>query len=125
MLSAVDPASVWGAALPWPAGPGGAPRRAPGARVVLEGGRLLAWAGPAGDTLLLFPPPGEAAAFQDARVVARALVRAARRSGRRALLLVEVDGFPASAAPSAPAFEAEGFARTPQGLHRRQSPADD
>ncbi len=53
VLAATDPASPWGASLPWP-GSNGTPRREPYATVALLDGRPVYWLGRGGRQLLAF-----------------------------------------------------------------------
>ncbi len=87
VLAATDPANPWGSLLPWPraeaprpaavegeplptveaAAPGRSPQRAPGARVILHDGRLLAWIGRGGQNLATFLPARRARAHARGR----------------------------------------------------------
>jgi ATP-dependent Lhr-like helicase len=81
VLSATDPANVYGSIVPWPEGPGKPTRRA-GARIALSNGELIAWMDPAGKRTLLFTDdPGEAST---------ALRLLAQRHGKASI--VEIDG---------------------------------
>jgi len=61
VLAATDPASPWGAILPWPQRPEsmpGRPSRVAGARVILWQGRLVGWLAKSEPALLTFLPEG-------------------------------------------------------------------
>ena len=127
VLSAVDPASPYGALLPWPASasvpsPGGArpaaprrPMRVAGAEVVIVNGALAGWLGRGGRQLLTWLPEEEL----DRDVVGAGLARALARLPRGGLLLSEIDGVPAARHPLALHLVDAGFAPSPQGFHLR------
>jgi ATP-dependent helicase Lhr and Lhr-like helicase len=116
VLAATDPASAYGAALPWPARPeetpgSHRPGRKAGALVVLSGGDLVLYVERGGKTLLSWTSdPGElgpaAAALADA-VHVGALGR---------LTVERADGGTVYDSPLAQALEAAGFRPTPRGL---------
>ena len=125
VLSATDPANPWGSLLPWPireatahgeadaaaevAAPAlRSPQRAPGARVILHDGNLLAWVGRGGQSLATFLPRDEPDATHAAEALARALVGMARRRARAAML-VTIDGGPALESPLAKVLGVHGF----------------
>jgi ATP-dependent Lhr-like helicase len=128
VLAATDPANPWGSLLPWPraelprpaegegseapaavaAAPGRSPQRAPGARVILHDGRLLAWIGRGGQNIATFLPSDEPDASHAADALARALVGMARRRARAAML-VTIDGLPALESPFAKTLATHGF----------------
>lgn len=118
LLAATDPASAWGAALPWPKREGGQrPMRADGALVVLAAdGRLLAWVGRAERTMLTF-----FAGRGDAEVVARTLAEPIDRGQRGAMLVAQVDGAPAETSALAEPLKSAGFVATSRGLLKRAS----
>ena len=104
-IAAVDPACLWGGVLPWPtpvdAPEAARPRRIPDAQVLLDGGRLLAWLGPAGKHLLR---------FDDEDATLDALTETLRaRLGYRTLALDKVDGVAALEASVAPRLRARGW----------------
>jgi len=110
ILAATDPASPFGASLPWPEARGGAkPQRAAGALVVLRDGELLAWIGRSEQTLLTFLPNDAGAFDVRARALATALYGLARAAGRRALLLSTIDGDDAARSHVAAHLLAAGF----------------
>ncbi len=120
LLAATDPASAWGAALPWPKRESGQkPMRADGALVVLAAdGRLLAWVGRAERTMLTFLED-ETARAKDAETIARVLSDAVERGTRRAMLIAQVDGAPAETSVLGPALKAAGFTGTSRGMLKR------
>jgi ATP-dependent Lhr-like helicase len=116
VLAATDPANPWGSLLPWPRevrdgddGPGRFAQRAPGARVIMHDGKLLAWLGRGGQSMITFLPKDEPDASQAARALADALVGIA---GRRAgvAMLATIDGAPAPESPLAKVLGEHGFA---------------
>jgi ATP-dependent Lhr-like helicase len=114
LLAATDPASPFGACLPWPTSrreDAGRPRRAAGCAVVLVDGALALFLDRAGRQLLTFTTEGE-----ELVRAASALrgVFADRR--RRALRLERIDGEPALGSPLRPAFERAGFRAEYKGL---------
>ena len=129
VLAATDPANPWGSLLPWPRpeapppptegdegavlaveapAPGRSPQRAPGARVILHDGQLLAWIGRGGQNIATFLPRDEPDASHAAEALARALVGIARRRAR-AVMLATIDGAPAPESPLAKRLAAHGF----------------
>lgn len=124
VLSAVDPANPYGAALPWPDATSQPDReetarlqRAAGASVVLVDGRLVGYLSKAGKRLVTLLAPDEPAHGQQANLLAEAL--AARARSRGPMLLEQVDGVRPAQSPLAAALSAVGFAATSRGfLHR-------
>ena len=123
VLAAADPASPYGAALPWPARPGTEkesghrPGRKAGALVVLVDGELVWYLERGGRSLLTFSPDTEAQAAAAGAVAE--LVRTGRVGG---VLVEKLDGVPvleAAGTEPAAALVAAGFARTPRGLRMR------
>ena len=115
VLSAVDPAQPYGAALAWPKREGAkSPARVAGAQVVLVGGEPVLYLERGGKGLQLL------VALDDARVE-QALatlgehVRASRGSMRK-LALEKVDGTPALSSPLAAMLRAHGFQEGPRRL---------
>jgi ATP-dependent Lhr-like helicase len=120
VLAATDPASAWGAVVPWPEG---APvQRAAGAFVVLRDGALLGWLGRGTHPLRTFLPSDSPARETAARALAEALGLLANGVQRRALLIATLDGAPAAKSPLAPFFEEAGFERSSRGLLKRAPP---
>ena len=133
VLAATDPANPYGAVLPWPAsaaespatggggeradGDGGRPQRAAGAMVVLHDGRLLAWLGRSGQTLLTWLDEKEE---ELARELARSLARLVDGGRRKVLWLRTIDGDEPRRSSVHGALVAEGFSGGARGLHRRR-----
>jgi ATP-dependent Lhr-like helicase len=115
VLSAVDPAQPYGAALPWPKRAGDAsrrPARVAGAYVVLLAGEPVVYLERSGRGLLTLVPAG------DPRLQAAltALVEQVRRGVIRRLALEKVDGEPAMTSPLGPALIELGFQEGPRRL---------
>jgi ATP-dependent Lhr-like helicase len=110
VLSAVDPAQPYGAALRWPSG--GHPARVAGAHVVLAGGEPVLFLERGGRGLQTMVSP------EDSRIHSAlgALVDAVRAGKVKRLGLERVDGEPAMASPLAPALIALGFQEGPRRL---------
>jgi len=114
VLAATDPANAYGAALPWPERVGHRPGRKAGALVVLSGGALAAYLGPAERTLLTFTGDDGVRAK-----VAGALAGLVQDGSRRALLIEHIDGTKAEASPLAPYLSAVGFTLGSRGFLKR------
>ena len=135
LLAATDPASPWGALLPWPASVGRSPQRAPGARVILQDGRLVGWLARGTHHLTTFTAGTIAQdneAMQDARLLASTLAELAQTEGR-SVLLATIDGGPAPESPLATYLAEVGFVArqgalvkippsSPRGFGRRRMP---
>jgi len=121
-LSAVDPASPWGALLPWPAPSheDARPRRLVGATVVSVAGEPVLWAGRGARSIWTFPRAAEAAegaAGTDVLLsAARALTEALLPRSRKTLQLETVDDEPAASTPAGEAFARAGWRRAYRGL---------
>ena len=105
VLSATDPANVYGATVPWPQ-TAGRPARAAGAYVVLEGGRLSLFLERGGRSLLTAGDPSPSALA--------ALAPLAERLGRVEILTV--DGEPVRGCALEPGLREAGFGASPRGL---------
>lgn len=115
LLAATDPASPYGAALPWPERAGHRPGRKPGALVVLVEGRLVLYVERGARTVLTFS--GDVGELRQA---AEALATAVRRGWLSTVLVERVDGTPVfEPHPLVTALGDEGFRLTPQGLRLR------
>ncbi|MFC5825510.1 ATP-dependent helicase [Nonomuraea insulae] len=116
VLAAADPASPYGAALPWPQRPGDVghkPGRKAGALVVLVDGHLVLYVERGGKTLLSFTDGERLQPAVDALALAV-------RDGALGKLTVErADGASIVDSPLAAALEAAGFHPTPRGLRLR------
>ena len=111
VLSAVDPAQVYGAALPWRS-EGRAPARVAGAYVVLSGGEPILYLERSGrglQTLVQASDPR----MEPALV---ALVEEVRRGRIKRLALEKVDGAEAMTSPLAPQLLTLGFQQGPRRL---------
>jgi ATP-dependent Lhr-like helicase len=116
VLAATDPASAWGALVPWPASRNDArPQRAAGALVVLWDGALLGWLGRGKHPLLTFLPSEEAGRAEAVRALAAGLAGLVDHGRKRALVLWTIDGVEAARSDLAPAFERAGFTSTGSG----------
>ncbi|MCI0385364.1 DEAD/DEAH box helicase [Streptomyces sp. CNQ085] len=131
VLAASDPASAYGAALPWPdpppadrAGDGGPgrgrattahkPGRKAGSLVVLVDGELVLYLERGGKTLLAWRSEGPSL-----NAAVEALAGAAHRGMLGTLTVERVNGCPALTSPIGAALEAAGFHATPRGLRLR------
>jgi ATP-dependent helicase Lhr and Lhr-like helicase len=125
VLSAVDPANVYGALLPWPerdaANEGARLARVSGAYVVLYQGALVGYAQKSGGPLTTFQ--NEPSAQRDRACAAALAAWASAQPLRRAFQLSVIDGLPAARHPLAGAFQEAGFVAAGGGLllslHRR------
>ncbi len=119
VLAATDPASPFGAALPWPETPDGAhrPGRKAGAIVVTVGGELSLYLERGGRTLLTYSADAEVAAS-----AARALADRVRRGHLTSLTVAKINGESALSSPHpvAAALQEAGFHTAPQGLRLRR-----
>ncbi|HML50463.1 MAG TPA: ATP-dependent helicase [Propionicimonas sp.] len=114
VLAATDPASPFGAALPWPPRTGGhQPARKAGAVVVIVDGELVLWVERGGHTLLSW---SEDPAAVTPAAAALAEVLSSGALGR--LTLTKLDGEPALTrrGPLVDALTGAGFGLTPKGL---------
>ncbi|MFC0529137.1 ATP-dependent helicase [Phytohabitans kaempferiae] len=120
VLAATDPASPYGAALPWPErvvaqeGTGHRPGRKAGALVVLVAGELTLYVERGGRTLLSFVDDDEALA-----TAAKALADAVHTGALGALSVERADGEGVFTSPLRDALTAAGFRATPRGLRLR------
>lgn len=116
VLAAADPASPYGAALPWPQRPadlGHKPGRKAGSLVVLVDGHLVLYVERGGKTLLSFTDDDRLQPAVDALALAV-------RDGALGKLTVErADGASITDSPLGAALEAAGFHPTPRGLRLR------
>ena len=126
-LAATDPASPYGAALPWPAstgpstdgreGTGHRPGRKAGAIVVLVDGVLVMYVERGGRTLLTWSDEPDRLA-----PAAAALAEAAQRGSLGRITVERADGEQLLGSGSTPlreALQAAGFVATPKGLRLR------
>ncbi|HEX3804928.1 MAG TPA: DEAD/DEAH box helicase [Solirubrobacteraceae bacterium] len=113
VLSAVDPAQAYGAALPWPKREGAkSPARVAGAQVVLLGGEPILYVERGGKGLQTLVDLDDARIEQGLAALAEH-VRAGRGAVRK-LALEKVDGEPALSSPLSAALRAHGFQEGPR-----------
>ncbi|GGK64542.1 DEAD/DEAH box helicase [Ornithinimicrobium pekingense] len=132
LLAASDPASPFGASIPWPErggagtegdeGPAHRPGRKAGAMVVLVDGSLLLYLERGGRSALTFRVPDHLEPRPAWAVVAAALVGAVRSGALAGLTVARIDGAGAlgSDSPLASALVEAGFHTAPQGLRLRR-----
>ncbi len=123
VLAATDPANPYGAAIAWPEKEGRRLERAAGAQVILHEGRLLAFLGRTSKTLLTFLPSEEPERSRQVALLAAALAAQIQQSGRRALLISEIDGAEPAASPLARALVERGFRPQSRGYLLRRGHA--
>jgi ATP-dependent Lhr-like helicase len=114
-LAAADPAQPYGAALPWPRGPGDERlplQRAAGAYVVLVDGRAILYLERGGRSLLTLP---DAVDDERAAIAVGELVRLVADGPMRELRLERVDRLPPAESGLADALGAAGFRPTYRG----------
>ncbi len=114
VLSAVDPAQAYGAALPWPKRDGEArrPQRVAGAHVVLAGAEPVLYLERSGKGALTLVEPGDprtAPAFE-------ALAEAVRAGRIRKVALERIDGEPVFGGPFGELLVELGFRQSPRAL---------
>jgi ATP-dependent Lhr-like helicase len=122
VLAATDPASPYGAALPWPERTGARPGRTAGAFVILRDGELIGYLGRAERTLLSFLPESEPEHGHAAEALAKALAGMVEQGRRRTLLITHVDGEPTEKTALAPRLAKAGFTATSRGFFKRGMP---
>ncbi len=113
VLAATDPASPYGAALPWPEREGHRAGRKAGALVVLVDGELVLYVERGARTLLTYT--AEETLLASAAEALAAAVRAGRL-GRVTVTRADGEGVLDASAPVAQLLEAAGFRATPRGL---------
>jgi ATP-dependent Lhr-like helicase len=109
VLSAVDPCNPYGALLPWPDADE-APRRVPGAEVILVGGAPVLYVDAGGRGLRLL------AGTKALDRALPALRRVAERRRHRQLRIEQIDGEPALRSAKAKLLESGGFRVEPNAL---------
>ena len=115
VLAAVDPAQPFGATLPWPAPPGGEPRRlarTAGAYVVISDGEAIVYLERGGRALQTLV----AASDERLEPALSALVEQVQRGAIKRLALEKVDGKSALSSPLHPALVRLGFQQGPRRL---------
>jgi ATP-dependent Lhr-like helicase len=119
VLSATDPASPYGAALPWPAREGARLERRAGAQVILQDGALVAYLGRSESNLVTFLPEAEPERSAAAAAIAAALAEPVDAGRRRALLIARIDGEDPDGSPLAPSLKRAGFLPGSRGYLKR------
>jgi ATP-dependent Lhr-like helicase len=120
VLAATDPATPYGATLPWPSALGGKAMRAAGTHVVLVDGLLAAWMGRGEKEIVAALPEDEPRRSQVARALARGLAGWTRRTGRHGIAWTVVDGAPVGQSALAEFLKEAGF--IPWGTGFRLAP---
>ncbi|KIH96451.1 DEAD/DEAH box helicase [Streptomonospora alba] len=117
VLAAADPANVYGAALPWPAGAesAGRPGRKAGALVVLDDGAPTLYLERGGRSALTFGSGGA-----ELERAARALAESVRGGGVESLTVQRCDGGEVFGTPLEAALLGAGFHATPKALRLRR-----
>ena len=120
VLSAVDPANPFGAALPWPepAIPDGSrPRRNAGALVAIRGGDPVFYLERGGKSALTFGGTADQIEGEDQRgAIAGAIVETCQLGRMGDFVLEFVDGVRVSRSPWSAALKGAGLSMTPRGL---------
>ncbi len=123
VLSAVDPASPWGASIRFPGDEstetnrsGQKPMRALGARVVVQDGRILAWLGRTERHLVTFVHKDH----NDMRLVAQSLATLVDEGRTSVVVIGTIDGLPAARSGLAAALREVGFVETIHGYAKRR-----
>jgi len=118
MLAATDPANPYGAIVKWPESPWMLSRSV-GAEVILVNGLMACYVSRGEKQFYVFLPEDEPARSMVAREIAKTLAGLVTGSGRRALLIAEVNDEPASRSVMAPFLAEAGFAATAMGMQLR------
>jgi len=116
VLSAVDPANPYGAAIPWPSKNDSRCLRSAGALVVLHNGSVLGYLAKGFSNLVTFAVDDRSENASRARVLAESLIAFAKTRKLPALHLPLVDGQDAAKWDCATVFLACGFILAGQGL---------
>lgn len=118
VLSAVDPANPYGAALDWPVQEGASPARAAGALVVVADGVLLAHLSRGGRRLGLFTDslPEDVDPPTSIGLVVDALAGWLGRTGGRHVTVEQINGDPVHGSPLAAVMRGHGAGITPRGM---------
>jgi ATP-dependent Lhr-like helicase len=124
VLAATDPASPYGAAVPWPEREGARPQRVAGAQVILNDGRLAAWISRAERNLVTFLSDSEPERSETSAAIAGALAGLVETGRRRVLLVAKVDGEDPSRSPLAPFLLEAGFLWGSRGFLKRALPRE-
>ena len=122
VLSSTDPASLSGAAVPWPQSPHGRLERRAGSQVVLVDGALRGYLNRTQRELVTFLPDDPADRARAARGIVQALAALVETGRRRALLVASVDGVEPSQSALAPYLAEAGFLPSLRGHLKRGAP---
>jgi ATP-dependent Lhr-like helicase len=126
VLASTDPANLYGAALPWPAGEGARPMRAAGTHVVLVDGALAGFLGRGQKDLVTFAPAEEPHRSRVLRGVAKGLAAWVAATRRGNAVFVSADGQPMARSPLAPLLLEAGFVRSGPGFrYAGEAPAEE
>ena len=123
LLSAVDPANVYGAALPWPKVEGLRFERAAGAYVILHEGRLIAFLSRSGHVLHTHLSEDIPQARKEVDSIFQALITLLHPLHRTVIHLEKINASPANQWVHVPQFKALGVHCAPSGLMLRLGPA--
>ena len=118
VLAATDPASPYGASLPWPKAGAGRLQRAAGSHVVLVDGALVAHLRPGEGEITTFLPADEPARSRSAAALAGA-VGGWSAAGHGAVVWMSVDGEPVARSALASTLRAAGFVPSGPGMRIR------
>lgn len=119
-LAATDPASPYGAAVPWPpTDEASRPRRIAGASVIVRHGKLIGFLSKSADQLLTFLPDDEPQREQASRALVQALTEMATE--HEPLYLKTVNNLPVSQSPLAAALVDAGAIPFHDGFMMRAS----
>ncbi|WP_080803351.1 DEAD/DEAH box helicase [Arabiibacter massiliensis] len=131
VLAADDPASLFGAGIPWPPLAGASaedaprPTRRPGALVVVRGGEPVLYATANLRSMLAFTDD-EAVLAEAVHALAEHVRCAVKREGaegaRKKIVVEDFNGRPVLDTPFAAALASEGFVRLPDGMRLYASP---
>jgi ATP-dependent Lhr-like helicase len=121
LLASTDPASPYGASVPWPERDSVRFARSVGTHVILVDGALVAYVGRAASSLTTLLPEAPSARREVIHAIAAALALEVDSGRRRALLLVDVDNGAAASSELAEALVSHGFTPSARGLLRRPS----
>jgi ATP-dependent Lhr-like helicase len=120
MLAATDPATPYGASLPWPERTDNRQLgRFAGAQVILVDGNLAAYFSKSERSLLTFFDPAAPSADRMAQAIVGALSGLVTSGVRRALLITEIDGVDPGISQLADALRDTGFRAGTHGWQRR------
>jgi ATP-dependent Lhr-like helicase len=129
VLAATDPASPYGADVPWPRREGDdrrAVQRSAGARVILVNGEPVLYLDRGGRSVITLPAfdaPADGSSIHAGALAVHALTGLADDAGGRGITLDRIDGEPATQSPLAARFTAAGFVPGFRGLTYRPTPS--